>query len=141
MTTYPKWVYHKEHAPEGLCVHSEEDEPVGDGWVSTPAKFDPNYVDPPPLTEDAQFDLLAREGRPFVAYPSWRYHKNGEARLVETAEADEQLDKSVWKDTPLAFTNLAVPVPTPITPHDATPPPGATSPPTRPADRKVKDKE
>jgi hypothetical protein len=135
MTTYPKWVYHKEHAPEGLFIHRAEDEPSGEGWVSTPAAFDPTYVPPPPLTEDAQFDFLARGGRPFVAYPSWRYHTNGEAKLVETAEADALLDRSVWKDAPGGGA-IAPPVEAP--PINATPPPVHT--PTRLVP-KVKDKE
>jgi hypothetical protein len=126
MTTYPKWVYHKEHAPEGLLVHSEADEPKGDGWVSTPALFDPNYVLPPQLSPEAQAEQGARGGRPFVAYPAWRYAEGEEPVLVATAEADEKLDKAKWKDTPV------------VTPLPTTPParPSVSFP-----EKKAKDKE
>lgn len=134
---YPKWLYHREYAPDGLLVAREEDEPSGDGWVTTPAAFDPTYVEPPPLADDEQWDFLARGGRPFVAFPAWRYQANGEAKLVMTAEADEQLDKALWKDTPAAFATA----PTSKTPHNATPPSPTPPVPPRPVDRKAKDKE
>jgi hypothetical protein len=131
---YPRWVYHKEHAVDGVLVPRAEDEPKGEGWVSTPAAFDPNYVEPPPLPPED----LARGGRPFVAYPTWRYAAHEEPRLVASAEEDEQLDKAIWKDSPAAVSPTT-------TPHNATPPvlppPASQFARVIPADRKAKDKE
>jgi len=132
---YPKWIYHREQAPDGLFVACAEDEPTGDGWVSTPALFDPTYVLPPQLAPDAQHDLLARGGRPFVAYPAWRYADGEEPRLVLTAEADEQLDKATWRDSPAAAPPINA-TPPAFTPSRETPPPV-----TRPVDKKPKEKE
>jgi hypothetical protein len=35
-------------------------------------------------------------------YPSWRYHKSQEPRLVQNAEEDAKLGKE-WADSPAAF--------------------------------------
>jgi hypothetical protein len=32
-------------------------------------------------------------------YPSWRFHPSGDSKIVETAEADGELDKE-WRDAP-----------------------------------------
>lgn len=36
-------------------------------------------------------------------YPSWRYHRDGRARIIETPEEHEALHAEGWRDTPAAF--------------------------------------
>ena len=122
---YPAWLYHRTEAPDGRLVACEDDAPSGEGWVTTPAAFDPHYVAPPPLAPAELTELMLRNGVPYIAFPAWRYHTSGEARLVETAEADALLDKAEWRDTPAPVAPPSVPV--------------VVRPPA--VDRKVKDKE
>ena len=37
-----------------------------------------------------------------MSYPSWRYHKSGQSKIVKSKEEDQALG-SDWADTPAAF--------------------------------------
>lgn len=102
MQAYPRFLFHKEHAPEGFLIATPDAEPTGEGWVDTPAAFDPAYQPPPPsaapegsIPEDAR----ARGFVP-VAYPSWRYDKDGNSLLVKTAADEAKADPAIWKHSP-----------------------------------------
>lgn len=100
---YPKFLYHETHAPDGRAIMTEADEPKGDGWHDTPAKFDPNYVPPPPpLVAEGTVPEAARlAGFVPQAYPSLRYSVHGgEAKRVDSADEDAALDPAVWKHSP-----------------------------------------
>lgn len=97
---YPKFLYHAEHAPEGFLIKSEADEPTGAGWVDTPQKFDPTYVEPAKLVAPESVPADQPNYVP-VQYPSWRFNvTTGAERLVQSAEEDAALDPAVWKDSP-----------------------------------------
>lgn len=114
---YPRFLYHKEEAPSGKLIRSAADEPTGEGWVDTPQKFDPKYVDPPKLVPDGSVPA-DRPGYIPKAYPSFRYGASGETQIVSSAEADAALNPADWKHSPADFlpkTNAPVMV-TPLPP-------------------------
>lgn len=94
-----RFLFHKVEAPEGKQF-ADDVEPTGDGWVDTPAKFDPNYVEPP------KADLLVVPGG-FIhtgpSFPAHFYNRAGELKEVANAEQFEALNPDVWKDSPAAF--------------------------------------
>lgn len=113
---YPRFAYHKTLAHEGRLIKSAEDEPTEEGWVDTPAKFDPNYVEPPQIGAAPGTVPEEARRRGFVPqqYPAKRYHQvTGEDRRVESAQEDGALDPSVWKDTPPASVEVPAPAQAP----------------------------
>lgn len=125
MQAYPCVRYHKELAPEGRLVRTADGEPTGEGWVDTPAAFDPNYVPPPPLDPNVVTSDAVRPGYVPQRFPACRYDGNGNIQLVKTQEEADTLDPRQWKDSPAAFG------PDYVAPSDAPrPAPPAAEPPT-----------
>jgi hypothetical protein len=116
---YPKWLYHKDLAPDGRLIRGPEQDPIEDGWVDTPAAFDPAYVAPPPRDPDAVPDAAVKAGYVHRPYPSHRYNASGESRIVHSLAEDDMLDPADWKDSPAAFGDpppAAAPAPAPPPP-------------------------
>jgi hypothetical protein len=113
--SYPRFLFHKELAPEGKLIRSAEDEPSGEGWVDTPQKFDPAFVEP----EKAVAPGTVPEDKPgFVPqpYPSYRYGRSGETKLVRNVEEDDALNPEDWKHSTADFDkkdDAPAPPPTP----------------------------
>lgn len=122
MQLYPRFMFHKEQAPEGRLFQSaEEAEALGPDWVVTPAAFDPNYVAPAELVPSGSIPIeAANAGFIPQAYPAWRHQKNGEPCLVQNAEEDDALDPDVWKASPadhgIAAADVAPVIPFPSAP-------------------------
>lgn len=134
---YPRFLYHKDEAPSGRLIRNAEDEPTGPGWVDTPQKFDPAYVEPAPVVPEGSVPA-DRPGYVPQQYPSHRYGASGEVRVVASAEEDAELNPRDWKHSPadfLAEIAPAEPAPKPravaraVTP----PPPAPDVPPADPA--------
>jgi len=103
---FPAFYFHKEHAPEGrLFQTAEEFADAGPGWHDTPAKFNPNYVEPPPppvAEGDVPADAPNYVPQPYPAHLFDR-SGSGESRLVASAEEHAELEKQEpgkWIDTP-----------------------------------------
>lgn len=99
---YPAMRYHNTLAPEGRVISSPEAEAaLGDGWVDTPAAFDPAYkaltTDPP---EGTAMDTVVLPAKPPERYPAMRYARDGRTQVVRNAEEEVSLDPVEWKDTP-----------------------------------------
>lgn len=119
---YPRFAYHAELAPDGLLVRTPADEPTGDGWVETPAAFDPKYVAPPDTVEPGSVPAeAAAAGYVPRPYPAHRYNRDGDFVVVRTAEDDAALDPAVWKATPdpKAFSDAPPPTTPPPVPGKA----------------------
>lgn len=109
-TKYPTMRYHKDVAPEGIEVRNAEQEaklaPADQGWVDTPAKFDPAYraltADPP---EGTPFETYVVPAKPPVPYPAMRYGRGGEERVINSPDQEE----AGWQDHPWTPAELAVP--------------------------------
>lgn len=98
-----RFLFHKDHAPEGQFFSAADDDPDGAGWHDTPEKFDPKYkAPPPPSTEPGTVpDEARKKGFVPTPYPSHRFHIDGvQEKLVHTAEDDEAHDPKVWKHSP-----------------------------------------
>lgn len=94
------FMFHKVHAPDGQ-LFEDGVTPQGDGWVDTPAAFEPGYV-PPPAEPEGLPERERRAGYVPQAFPSHRYRKGDPDNpiLVQSAEDAAALDPAEWKDTP-----------------------------------------
>ena len=110
---YPAMRYHKTLAPEGKEVKTAEAAAaLGDGWVRTPAAFEPGYVEQPEPEDGSPIAEARPPGKPYVPYPILRYARNGEERLFGEAE-DQARDPNIWKASPADWgAGAALPVPT-----------------------------
>ena len=116
---YPAMRYHKTLAPEGREVtNAQKAAELGEGWVRSPAAFDPGYVELPEPEDGTPMDDVAPIEREYIPYPAMRYSRDGQERIVQTKEQDNDLDPAIWKATPdpAAWANEPAP---------ATPPPPA----------------
>lgn len=105
MELYPRFLYHKDKSPEGTIVRTIEDEQaLGEGWVPTPAMFDPNYVPPPELVAPGTIPAdAAAAGYVPLDYPGMRYARDGATCIVANPDEDALLDGAVWKRSPADF--------------------------------------
>src|SRR3990167_6581220 len=108
---YPAIRYHKTLAPDGITVANASQEPDGEGWVTTPAAFDPGYVPPATRLRDGDpLPFVRPPDRPYVAFPAMRYARDGAEQTVNEAQA-ATLDPAVWKDHPRTATEKTEPAP------------------------------
>lgn len=125
-TKYPCTRYHKDLAPEGREIkNAEKEAELGEGWVDTPAAFDPAYVPPtvdPP--EGTPFESYVAPAAPPIAYPAMRYSRDGGERTIQGPGEEE----AGWQDHPWTKDELAATV-APAAPPETDPvsPPGARS--------------
>lgn len=109
MQPFPLFMYHKTDAPEGRVFTSLEQLEAAQaasgppGWVDTPAKFDPNYVEPTPA--GVLGPVIGLRGQLYAPklFPSLRYSRSGEECIVRTQEEADALNADEWKDSPAAF--------------------------------------
>lgn len=103
--TFPTTLFHKELAAEGKVFMTEADLPTDDGWVDTPAAFDPAYKKPAPVVPNGSIPADAPPGFVPNPFPSCRYRKGDpdHPKRVETAEEDAALEAAepgVWTHSP-----------------------------------------
>lgn len=100
---FPLFLFHPEHAVDGKIFHNAESLPKdGEGWVDTPAAFEPDYVKPaPPPDATSSSEYARRAGKPVIRFPAHFYRKNrpDDPCTVRNAQEYEALDKDVWRDT------------------------------------------
>lgn len=107
MQMFPTIAYHKTLAPEGQLIQSAEQlSGLGEGWVDTPAAFDPNYVRPEPVAPSRAGAGPRRPGA-VQEFPAVRYNRVGEDRLVRSVEEADALDPEEWKASPADFPPVA----------------------------------
>lgn len=98
---YPAMRYHQTLAPDGREVKdAAADAALGEGWVKTPAAFEPGYVDVPEPEEGTSMDTAVALTQEYIPYPALRYTREGGELIVNSAEEDQELDPRVWKKTP-----------------------------------------
>lgn len=100
---FPICLFHREEAPEGKVFMSQETLPSGEGWVDTPAAFEPGYVRPEPAPDAMPSDeFVRRAGKPILRFPAHFYRKNDPDHPFEVRNAKEYeaLDKELYRDTP-----------------------------------------
>lgn len=116
---YPKFLYHPELAPAGRLIRDEASEPTEPGWVDTPQKFDPAYVEPAPIVPEGSVPA-DRPGYVPQPYPSVRYGASGETKVVASADEDAALNPADWKHSPAHFLDeppaVVAPPPPPAVP-------------------------
>lgn len=104
--TFPTFLFHKEHAPDGRIFHSAAAVPTEDGWVDTPAKFATDYVEPPTaaVADDSVPEDARRNGYVPAHYPAHLYHRETkDVVTVESFEAHAALElkfPGTYIDTP-----------------------------------------
>ena len=118
---YPCVRYHKILAPEGReILNAVKDAALGEGWVDTPAAFDPAYVPPATRLKDGDpMPVTRTPGQAYVEYPAMRYARDGREQEVMS----DGLDPAEWKDHPWTAEEQAA-GPTPVaagTAEDAPP--------------------
>lgn len=100
-------MYHKELAPEGRQFTADQAATLDAGWVNTPAKFDPNYVEPTPVDSVDGLPKGTPRGYAPKPFPCIMYSRTGEDRYVRTQADLDALDPAEWKSTPAAFGDAA----------------------------------
>ena len=117
---YPKMRYHKTLAPQGRTVlNTQQDVALGEGWVNSPAAFEPGYVEPPEPEDGALIHDPRPPDKEYIPYPAMRYARNGETTTVYNQAQDEALDPFVWRNTPDPAAWADVPPPAPPDPAKA----------------------
>src|SRR5688500_4298298 len=101
-------LYHKEHAQEGRQVTADQAAGMlAQGWVDTPAKFDPHYVEPAPMPKAAGLPKDAPAGYVPKRFPWVMYNRLGEDRLFRSQDELDRVSPDEWKDSPAAFASDA----------------------------------
>lgn len=91
---YPSWRYKAGSAPR-LIQSPAEDASLGSGWSDSP---DPHALSAEDRAIDAQLAEEAIDTAP-LKFPSWRYHRNGDSRLVQSIDEARALGAD-WADSP-----------------------------------------
>ena len=117
---YPRSKYHKTLAPLGREVlNAQQEAALGEGWVNSPAAFEPGYVEPPEPEDGALIHDPRPPDKEYIPYPAMRYARNGETTTVYNQAQDEALDPFVWRNTPDPAAWADVPPPAPPDPAKA----------------------
>ena len=92
----PTYLYFEGGASRLVKTVAEAQALLAAGWKDTPAAFEAGYV-PPAARATATRPPAPKKA--VAEFPSWRYHDNGDAKLVKTAAEAAALGAG-WHDSP-----------------------------------------